>query len=52
MFRLDPIIDIPTCLDQTKTVGSENLEGQGFVLRTIFTPIEICMAETQRGGRQ
>ena len=32
MFRLDPIIDIPTCLDKTKTVSSKNLLGEGFII--------------------
>jgi hypothetical protein len=43
MFRLDPIVDIAACFDQTKTVCSENLEGQRLVIWTTFTSIKVCL---------
>ena len=43
MFRLDPVVDIPTCLNQTETVRSQNLTGQRLPFRAAFASIKVCL---------
>lgn len=51
MLRLDSTVDVTAGFDQPETVRSQYLERQRFV-RTIFTPIEICLIKAGRTRRQ
>lgn len=48
MFGFDPIINVPTGLNESKTVCPENLVVHGLVFRITLNPIKHRLIETER----
>lgn len=49
MFKLDTLVDIPACLEQAKTVRSQDLEHWIAMAEIISVSSEVCVVDRLRG---